>query len=56
MTAQPKPKKGTNDSTVATNRRARHDYHIEATYECGISLLGSEVKSLRAGHAQLQDG
>lgn len=56
MTAPPKPKKGTNDSTVATNRRARHEFHIEATYEAGISLLGSEVKSLRAGHAQLQDG
>jgi SsrA-binding protein len=51
-----KPKKGTNDSTVATNRRARHDYHIEATYEAGISLLGSEVKSLRDGKASLQDG
>lgn len=49
-------KKGSNDSVVATNRRARHDYHIEATYEAGISLLGSEVKSLRDGKAQLQDG
>lgn len=56
MTAQPKPKKGTNDSTVATNRRAHHEYAIEATYECGISLVGSEVKSLRDGKASLQDG
>lgn len=40
---------------IATNRRARHDYHIEETYEAGVSLLGSEVKSLRAGKASLQD-
>lgn len=41
--------------TIATNRRARHDYHIEETFEAGISLVGSEVKSLRAGKASLQD-
>jgi SsrA-binding protein len=41
--------------TIASNRRARHDYHIEETYEAGISLVGSEVKSLRAGKASLQD-
>lgn len=40
---------------VATNRRARHDYHITETYEAGISLVGSEVKTLRAGKASLQD-
>ena len=40
---------------VATNRRARHDYEILETYECGLSLLGAEVKSLRAGHVALQD-
>ena len=40
---------------MATNRRARHDYDILETYECGISLLGSEVKSLREGKAQLAD-
>jgi SsrA-binding protein len=40
---------------VATNRRARHDYHIEETYEAGISLMGSEVKTLRGGKASLQD-
>ena len=55
MTAQPK-KKITNDTTVATNRRARHDYHIETTFEAGIALLGSEVKSLRGGKASMQDG
>lgn len=37
------------------NRRALHDYHIEAKLECGIALLGSEVKSLRLGMAQLQE-
>jgi SsrA-binding protein len=40
---------------VATNRRARHDYHIEETFEAGVALLGSEVKSLRGGKASLQD-
>lgn len=38
------------------NRRARHDYILEQTFEAGISLLGSEVKSLRAGQANLQEG
>lgn len=41
--------------TVATNRRARHDYDIVETYEAGIALDGSEVKSLRAGQVNLQD-
>lgn len=41
--------------TVATNRKARHDYSIEDRVECGIALVGSEVKSLRAGHVNLQD-
>lgn len=41
--------------TVATNRRARHDYVIEETYEAGIVLTGTEVKSLRDGRANLQD-
>ena len=40
---------------VARNRRARHDYDILETLECGIELRGSEVKSLRAGKASLQD-
>ncbi len=43
------------ERTVVANRRARHDYHLEETYEAGIQLLGSEVKSLRAGRASLQD-
>jgi SsrA-binding protein len=41
---------------VATNRKARHDYHIEETYEAGLVLTGPEVKSLRAGRASLVDG
>jgi len=38
------------------NRKARHDYHIEAVYEAGLVLVGTEVKSLRAGRASLVDG
>ena len=41
---------------VATNRKARHDYLIEDTYEAGLVLTGTEVKSLRAGRATLVDG
>ncbi|GAA5044287.1 SsrA-binding protein [Thermocatellispora tengchongensis] len=41
---------------IAQNKRARHDYHIEDTYEAGIVLQGTEVKSLRAGRASLVDG
>ena len=41
---------------VAQNRKARHDYHIEDTYEAGLVLVGTEVKSLRAGRATLVDG
>jgi SsrA-binding protein len=41
---------------VATNRKARHDYHIVETYEAGLSLWGTEVKSLREGRASLVDG
>jgi len=40
---------------IATNRRARFNYEITDTYEAGIVLLGSEVKSLRAGQADLKD-
>ncbi len=43
------------DRVVASNRRARHDYDLLETYECGIVLQGSEVKSLREGKAQLAD-
>ncbi|MQL50842.1 SsrA-binding protein SmpB [Desulfofundulus thermobenzoicus] len=40
---------------VTVNRKARHDYHVLETYEAGIALTGTEVKSLRAGRANLQD-
>ena len=40
---------------VATNRKARHNYEIVERFEAGIALRGSEVKSLRAGQAQLKD-
>jgi SsrA-binding protein len=41
---------------VAKNKKAYHDYHIDATYEAGMVLSGPEVKSLRAGKANLKDG
>ena len=41
---------------VAQNRKARHDYHIEDTWEAGLVLVGTEVKSLRMGRASLVDG
>jgi len=40
---------------VAENRKARHDYFIDETYEAGISLAGTEVKSMRAGKVNLRD-
>ena len=41
---------------VAKNKKAFHDYHIDATYEAGMVLSGPEVKSLRAGRVNLRDG
>lgn len=41
---------------IASNRRAFHDYFIDEKYEAGIALTGTEVKSLRAGKANLRDG
>jgi SsrA-binding protein len=41
---------------IAKNKKARHDYHLEDTYEAGMVLTGSEVKSLREGRASLVDG
>ena len=43
------------DKTVATNRKARHDYTLVEVLECGIQLTGTEVKSLRLGQASLVD-
>ncbi|HML46897.1 MAG TPA: SsrA-binding protein SmpB [Clostridia bacterium] len=41
--------------SIAVNRKARHDYFVEETFECGLALFGTEVKSLRAGRANLKD-
>lgn len=41
---------------IAQNKKARHDYHIEDTWEAGLVLMGTEVKSLREGRASLVDG
>ncbi|WP_198011960.1 MULTISPECIES: SsrA-binding protein SmpB [Caloramator] len=46
--------KGEN-KTLAENRKARHDYFIEETYEAGIELVGTEVKSVKLGKANLKD-
>ena len=48
--------KESGEKVIATNRRARHDYLIEKTYEAGIVLTGTEVKSLRIGRVNLTDG
>lgn len=44
-----------NMETIAQNKKARHDYFVEETYEAGIELCGTEVKSLRAGRVNLKD-
>jgi SsrA-binding protein len=44
------------NTTVARNRKARHDYFILETFECGIALTGTEIKSVRAGRLNLKDG
>jgi len=48
--------KDSGEKVVATNRKARYDYHIEDTYEAGIVLTGTEVKSLRQGGPHLLTG
>ena len=40
---------------LAENRKARHEYFIESTYECGIALVGTEVKSIRKGKVNIKD-
>lgn len=44
-----------NMKTIAQNKKARHDYFVEETYEAGIELCGTEVKSLRTGRVNLKD-
>lgn len=53
--ARPKPKTFDKLKTVADNRRARFDYHIEETFEAGLALQGTEVKALRAGQATIAE-
>ena len=50
-----KKKKKPSGNTIAQNRRARHDYILETEYEAGLVLEGWEVKSLRAGKAQINE-
>ncbi|MCF6272325.1 MAG: SsrA-binding protein SmpB [Rhodobacteraceae bacterium] len=59
----PKGKKNPNNKSVAENRKARYNYAIEDTIECGLMLVGSEVKALRTGgvniaesYANIEDG
>ncbi|HAU22496.1 MAG TPA: SsrA-binding protein [Erythrobacter sp.] len=51
--ARPKPTTFDKQKTVAENRRARFDYHVEDKFEAGLALQGTEVKSLRAGEASI---
>lgn len=50
-----KPKTQEQRSSIAENRKARHEYFIESTYEAGLALQGWEVKSMRAGRVQLKE-
>jgi len=43
------------EKIVAQNRKARHEYHIDETYECGIVLQGTEIKSIRKGQLNLKE-
>jgi len=54
--AKKKPDKAEDLGRVIENRKARHEYHILETLECGIVLRGPEVKSVRDGHVQITDG
>ena len=53
--SKPKKKPGKGDASIADNRKARYDYHIEDDFEAGLSLQGWEVKSLRAGQVSLAE-
>ena len=54
MAAQKKPSRKSHEPTIE-NRRARRDYFIEETLECGMKLTGTEIKSIRAGQASLAE-
>ncbi len=51
-----KSRRAASRAAIAVNRRARHDYHLDTRFEAGLALRGWEVKSLRAGRAQITDG
>ena len=53
--SQPQPEKKGGKLVIATNRSARHEYSILDTWEAGLSLLGSEVKSIRLGNVNLKE-
>ena len=55
MAKKADPTKSSNNRVVATNRKARHNYSILETFEAGVALMGTEVKSLRDGQASLAD-
>ncbi|MEL7537514.1 MAG: SsrA-binding protein SmpB [Pseudomonadota bacterium] len=55
MAAKKKPKKNAPSPLIASNKRARHDFFIEETYEAGLELMGWEVKSLRGGRGHVAD-
>ena len=50
-----KDKANTGDKTIALNKRARHEYHLEQRYEAGIALQGWELKAIRAGRANITE-
>lgn len=54
--ANNKEKKGSGSSAIALNKKARHDYFIDESFEAGLVLQGWEVKSLREGRANISDG
>jgi SsrA-binding protein len=54
-TKKSKQQANANERTIAENRKARHEYHVLDTLECGIVLVGSEVKSLRNGTVTLSE-
>ena len=53
--AKDKAKSATATKTIALNKRARHEYHLEERYEAGLALQGWEVKAIRAGRANIVD-
>lgn len=55
MAKEKEKSKGSHERRIL-NRKARHDYHIVEAVECGLELMGTEVKSIRAGQAKIDDG